>query len=45
MLNILTDNIEFRGHASKPQGESRAYQKNGNYDCLDTASATSFPQM
>lgn len=39
MLNILTDNIEFRGHASKPQGEFWAYQKNGNYDCLDAASA------
>ncbi len=39
MLNILTDNIAFRGHATKPQGEFWAYQKDGNYDCLDAASA------
>ncbi len=39
MLNILTDNIAFRGNATKPQGEFWAYQKNGNYDCLDAASA------
>lgn len=39
MLNILTDNIANRGNASKPQGEFWAYQKNGNYDCLDAASA------
>ncbi len=39
MLNILTDNIAFRGNATKPQGEFWTYQKNGNYDCLDAASA------
>ena len=39
MLNILTDNIANRSHATKPQGEFWAYQKDGNYDCLDAASA------
>lgn len=39
MQNILTDNILFRGNATKPQGEFWAYQKNGNYDCLDAASS------
>lgn len=39
MLNILTDNIGGRGMASKPQGEFWWYQSNGNYDCLDAASA------
>lgn len=39
MLNILTDNITARGQASKPQGEFWTYQTNGNYDCLDAASA------
>lgn len=39
MLNILTDNITARGQATKPQGEFWAYQTNGNYDCLDAASA------
>jgi|InofroStandDraft_1065614.scaffolds.fasta_scaffold02045_3 hypothetical protein len=39
MLNILADNITGRGKASKPQGEFWAYQTNGNYDCLDAASA------
>lgn len=39
MLNILNDNIASRGRASKPQGEFWAYQTNGNYDCLDAASA------
>lgn len=39
MLNIIADNIANRGNATKPQGEFWAYQKNGNYDCLDAASA------
>lgn len=39
MLNIETDNLASRGQASKPQGEFWAYQKDGNYDCLDAASA------
>lgn len=39
MLNINNDNIASRGKADKPQGEFWAYQKNGNYDCLDAASA------
>ncbi len=39
MLNILADNITNRGNATKPQGEFWAYQKDGNYDCLDAASA------
>ncbi|MDE7407323.1 MAG: hypothetical protein K2M76_02785 [Muribaculaceae bacterium] len=39
MLNICNDNIMSRGMASKPQGEFWAYQTNGNYDCLDAASA------
>ncbi len=42
MLNIQTDNIAFRGNATKPQGEFWTYQKNGNYDCLDAASAAHF---
>ena len=39
MLNIDNDNILSRGKADKPQGEFWAYQTNGNYDCLDAASA------
>lgn len=39
MLNIETDNIAGRGRALKPQGEFWAYQTDGNYDCLDAASA------
>lgn len=39
MLNITADNISSRGKADKPQGEFWAYQANGNYDCLDAASA------
>ena len=39
MLNIDNDNIASRGVCDKPQGEFWAYQKNGNYDCLDAASA------
>lgn len=39
MLNIDNDNIMSRGKATKPHGEFWAYQKNGNYDCLDAASA------
>ena len=39
MLNIDNDNIMSRGRATKPQGEFWAYQTNGNYDCLDAASA------
>lgn len=39
MLNIDNDNIASRGICDKPQGEFWAYQKNGNYDCLDAASA------
>lgn len=39
MLNIDADNIACRGVDDKPQGEFWAYQKNGNYDCLDAASA------
>lgn len=39
MLNIDNDNIMSRGAATKPQGEFWAYQTNGNYDCLDAASA------
>lgn len=39
MLNIDTDNIAGRGRASKPQGEFWCYQTEGNYDCLDAASA------
>ena len=38
MLNIDNDNILSRSAATKPQGEFWAYQKNGNYDCLDAAS-------
>lgn len=40
MLNIETDNIYFRGFCDKPQGEFWGYQKNGNFDCLDAASAS-----
>lgn len=39
MLNIDADNIACRGVSDKPQGEFWAYQLNGNYDCLDAASA------
>ncbi|MDE6555796.1 MAG: hypothetical protein K2K55_02405 [Duncaniella sp.] len=39
MLGCLNDNIASRGSVAKPQGEFWAYQKNGNYDCLDAASA------
>lgn len=39
MLNIDADNISCRGRVDKPQGEFWAYQANGNYDCLDAASA------
>ncbi len=39
MLNISTDNIAARGRVPKPQGEFWAYQTDGNYDCLDAASA------
>lgn len=39
MLNIETDNIANRGTAVKPQGEFWTYQTNGNFDCLDAASA------
>lgn len=39
MLNIDADNIFNRSFASKPQGEFWAYQTDGNYDCLDAASA------
>lgn len=39
MLNICNDNLASRGKASKPQGEFWAYQTDGNYDCLDAASA------
>ncbi len=39
MLNIETDNIANRGKAVKPQGEFWAYQSDGNFDCLDAASA------
>ena len=39
MLNIDNDNILSRSRATKPQGEFWAYQKDGNYDCLDAASA------
>lgn len=39
MLNIANDNIASRGRAQKPQGEFWAYQTDGNYDCLDAASA------
>lgn len=39
MLNIDADNILSRSKADKPQGEFWAYQTNGNYDCLDAASA------
>lgn len=39
MLNIEADNISCRGFSDKPQGEFWGYQVNGNYDCLDAASA------
>ena len=39
MLGCANDNIFSRGMAHKPQGEFWAYQTNGNYDCLDAASA------
>ena len=39
MLGCANDNIASRGMVAKPQGEFWAYQKNGNYDTLDAASA------
>ncbi len=39
MLGCVNDNIASRGMVDKPQGEFWAYQTNGNYDCLDAASA------
>lgn len=39
MLGCINDNIASRGVLAKPQGEFWGYQKNGNYDCLDAASA------
>lgn len=39
MLGCANDNIASRGMTAKPQGEFWGYQKNGNYDCLDAASA------
>ncbi|MDE6561959.1 MAG: hypothetical protein K2K75_11315 [Muribaculaceae bacterium] len=39
MLGCTNDNIASRGCVAKPQGEFWGYQKNGNYDCLDAASA------
>lgn len=39
MLGCCNDNIASRGCADKPQGEFWAYQKDGNYDVLDAASA------
>ena len=39
MLGCANDNIASRGRVAIPQGEFWGYQKNGNYDCLDTASA------
>lgn len=39
MLGCVNDNIASRGRVDKPQGEFWAYQVNGNYDCLDCASA------
>lgn len=39
MLGCVNDNIASRGMVAKPQGEFWSYQKNGNYDCLDAASA------
>lgn len=39
MLGCVNDNVASRGRADKPQGEFWAYQVNGNYDCLDAASA------
>lgn len=39
MLGCVNDNIASRGMVDKPQGEFWAYQKNGNYDCLDAASS------
>lgn len=40
MLGCTNDNIASRGSVAKPQGEFWGYQKNGNYDCLDAASAS-----
>lgn len=39
MLGCTNDNIASRGAVAKPQGEFWGYQKDGNYDCLDAASA------
>ena len=39
LLGSTNDNIASRGMVAKPQGEFWGYQKNGNYDCLDAASA------
>lgn len=39
MLGCVNDNIASRGKVAKPQGEFWGYQKDGNYDCLDAASA------
>ena len=39
MLGCANDNIASRGMTAKPQGEFWAYQKNGNFDTLDAASA------
>ncbi|MDE5871250.1 MAG: hypothetical protein K2H22_04875, partial [Muribaculaceae bacterium] len=39
MLGCTNDNIASRGSVAKPQGEFWGYQKDGNYDCLDAASA------
>lgn len=40
MLGCVNDNIASRGVTAKPQGEFWAYQTDGNFDCLDAASAT-----
>lgn len=39
MLGCVNDNIASRGMTGKPQGEFWAYQKDGNFDCLDATSA------
>ena len=39
MLGCVNDNIASRGRADRPQGEFWGYQVDGNYDCLDAASA------
>ncbi|MDE6377944.1 MAG: hypothetical protein K2K72_04285, partial [Duncaniella sp.] len=39
MLGCVNDNIASRGVTAKPQGEFWAYQTDGNFDCLDAASA------